>query len=565
LAPAFGWLPRVGGDLRAAPYLLVTADGLTEAGALTCDALGPALMSFGKGQETSEKPNLEQIVHLMAERQADLDQAAAAAERAQAAWAEVDADDLSPWLAEKATLLDQGLPLLRTGLAMAAEAPELLGVDKPRTYLILAVNEDELRPVGGYITGVGEVRVEAGRLISITVRDSYAVDDFTQPYPDPPEPLRRYLGVDLWVLRDSNWSPDFPTAAEQAIALYRPGHPVSVDGVIMMDQQVVRWLVGALEVLQVEGVPEPITIHNLDAYVLSDRSPPEEYSEEWWWQRKSFMGKLAEAAWERMIVGPVDWSVLAQTVLRSLEEKHLLIYLRHPQAAAVLAEQGWDGALRPATEDFLMVVDANVGYSKANALVQETVTYQVDLDSSPVQAMLTLVYTHTGTAKHPCLLDWSYDPDYTRMMNRCYWDYIRVYAVPGSQLLDATRIPVPGEALFSGKDESGAIVDRPADEGPWTTFGTLGLLAPSETQERFFTWTLPPSVVQWRARRGRYTLWIQKQPGTLGHPLTVRIRLPEGSVLLEATPEPSALEGNWVIYQMVLDRDRAFELYFEGE
>jgi hypothetical protein len=47
--------------------------------------------------------------------------------------------------------------------------------------------------------------------------------------------------------------------------------------------------------------------------------------------------------------------------------------------------------------------------------------------------------------------------------------------------------------------------------------------------------------------------------------LTVRIRLPEGGALLETTPEPSRIEGDWVVYQAVLDRDQAFELHFRGE
>jgi hypothetical protein len=47
LAPLFGWLPSIGGDLKAAPDLLDVADGLTEAGALMCASLEPALADFG--------------------------------------------------------------------------------------------------------------------------------------------------------------------------------------------------------------------------------------------------------------------------------------------------------------------------------------------------------------------------------------------------------------------------------------------------------------------------------------------------------------------------------------
>ncbi|MDY7080756.1 MAG: DUF4012 domain-containing protein, partial [Chloroflexota bacterium] len=258
LGPALGWLPKVGGDLQAAPHLLTVAGGLTEAGSLGCDAMEPALDAFLGGSQNSDF-SLEWMTGLLAEKKPDLEQALAAVNRSQDAWAQIEADNLSPRLARETALLEQGLPLLQAGLSAATIVPDLLGMDEPRTYLVVALNEDELRPGGGFISGVGEVWLEAGQLVTMTFRDSYAVDDFTQPYPDPPEPMRRYMGIDLWVFRDSNWSPDFPTAARQAISLYRPGYPVSVDGVIALDQQAVQALVSAVGPLKLEGVDEPVT------------------------------------------------------------------------------------------------------------------------------------------------------------------------------------------------------------------------------------------------------------------------------------------------------------------
>ena len=49
------------------------------------------------------------------------------------------------------------------------------------------------------LSGVGEVRLEAGQLVTMTFRDSYAVDDFTQPYPALPEPMQRFMGGNLMV------------------------------------------------------------------------------------------------------------------------------------------------------------------------------------------------------------------------------------------------------------------------------------------------------------------------------------------------------------------------------
>ncbi len=579
LAPVLGWLPKVGGDLRAAPHLLTVADGLTEAGALACGALEPALAAFGGTGEASDDLSLERVARLLAEEKPNLERALAAVEQAQEAWAQVDTERLSPWLAGQTALLEQGLPLLRAGLAAATIAPDLLGVDEPRTYLALVLNEDELRPGGGFISGVGEVRLEAGQLVTMTFRDSYAVDDFTRPYPDPPEPLQHYMGIDLWVFRDSNWSPDFPTAARQAISLYRPGYPVSVDGVIALDQRAAQEVVGALGPLAVEGADEPVTGDTIIAYIRHAWAPEDgDTTGGWWGQRKSFMGLIAEAAWAQVQSGQVDWVTLARTLLRLLEEKHLLIYLEHPGAAALLAEQGWDGALQPrpvlseaegacpelaeGPGDFLMVLDANMGYNKVNARMQEAITYQVDPRQSPPQAVLTLVYTHTSTVDCPCHPEARYGSTYEQMMDRCYWYYLQIYVPQGSHLLDATRIPVPGEALLSGEEEAGEVTVRAADEGPWLTLAVLGLLPTSATQTRLFTWTLPADVVQWQGDEGWYSLRVQKQPGTAGHPLTVRVRLPGESVLLDATPKPAAVKEGWVIYRAVLDRDRKFRLHF---
>lgn len=574
LAPALGWLPKVGGDLRAAPHLLGVADGLTEAGALACEALEPALAALGGAGDASAGPStslgaglsMEQVAGLLAERQADLERALAAVNRAQESWAQVDVDRLSPYLVGKVAPLEQGLPLLQAGLAAATFAPDLLGMDEARTYLVLALNEDEMRPGGGFISGVGEVRLQAGRLVTMTFRDSYTVDDFSLPYPDPPEPLRRYQRIDLWVFRDSNWSPDFPTAARQAISLYRPGYPVSVDGVVALNQRAVQELVGAIGPLALEGADEPVTGETVVTYMRRAWAPDEgKAAGGWWRQRKSFMGALAGAVWERLEGGEVDWVALARALLRLLEGKHLLIYLPHPQAAALLAEQGWDGALRAGDGDFLMMLDANMGYNKVNARVEQAITYQVDLRQSPPQATLTLVYTNASTAKGPCRQEPRYGSTYEDMVERCYWDYLQVYVPQGSRLLDATRIPVPGEALMSGEGEKGEVTVRAADEGPWLTLGVLGLLPPSTTQTRHFTWTLPSNMVKWQANDGWYALRVQKQPGAPGHPLTVRVRLPEESALVEAVPQPAAVREGWVIYRTALDRDREFRLYLRRQ
>ncbi len=226
-----------------------------------------------------------------------------------------------------------------------------------------------------------------------------------------------------------------------------------------------------------------------------------------------------------------------------LEEKHLLVYFTDPGAQALLAEQGWDGALRPGSGDFLMVVDANVGYNKASARVRQSITYEVDLSRRPPRATLTLVYTHTARRGCPCKPEVRYDPVYEPMMDRCLWDDLRVYIPQGGRLLDATRIPVPGRPSGRASPNPARWPSDRRRKGRFSPWRRLLLLPPGTTQTRALIWELPEEVVAWDGDDGTYTLRVQKQPGTVGHPLRLRIRLPDGAVLVAAAPSPSAVEG----------------------
>ena len=325
-APALGWLPGIGGDLQSAPALMDMALELLESGERALKALAPLWPpKVGEGGSA-----IGSIVRGLDAARPDLLAVQAHVERAMAIRERIDTSRLSESARPLLDRFDAAAPLLRTGAALLPVTPRLLGVDRPRTYLILIQNEDELRPTGGFLSAVARVTLDAGQVVTLTVSDAYAVDDFSKPYGDPPAPLRDYMGLELWVFRDSNWSPDFPTAARKAIELYTYTQGGAIDGVIALNQHVVEAIVAGLGPISIEPDEPPLTADTVRAYLRSAWAPSDQVdATQWLEQRKDFMGRLAQAVLDRILNrgDQTDWLTLGRALLGVARSRDLLIYL----------------------------------------------------------------------------------------------------------------------------------------------------------------------------------------------------------------------------------------------
>jgi hypothetical protein len=568
LAPALGWLPKVGGDLQAAPHLLVMIDSLTKAGELTCDALEPASAAFEGDSEDSDDISLQQAVRLLGQAQPDLEQAMLGVEEAQDAWERVDTEYLSPWLARRVVPLEPGLPLLWAGLKAATVAPDLLGIDEPRTYLIMAQNEDELRPTGGFISGAGRLTLDDGEITELSFLDTYGVDNYIEkPYPEPPEPLLTYMGTEIWLFRDANWSPDFPTSARQAAYLYEYGQGVPVDGVIALDQRLVEMLLAGLGKVHIPGMAEPVTADNVRQFMLAAWNPSDAgVTAEWVFSRKEFIGQLAVAIRERIERDPdsVDWVQVAEALYHALESRHLLVFVENRDVADALAQVGWDGALRESTGDYLMIADANLGFNKVNRLISKSIDLRVTLhaDGTAVSE-LALAYAHEGRQQDVrCQHQPPYagDLSYEELTHRCYYDYLRVYVPAGSALRAATPHPTPGEYLLRGMPDDGQAITL-SDEAGKTVFAQFFVVEYGQTLMTRFQYDLPP-VARSSEEQWHYSLVIQKQPGTGRTPLSLTLVLPPGARLLAATPYPRTTGEGALTFDLSLDADIVVEVTY---
>lgn len=568
IAPALGWVPRYGPTLVAAPYLLNMADAGSEAAALAVTSLKPALAivqseSFGAARLGELLPILTHAAPEMKEAAEAMGRYSLARQDLAAA---VDQETL-PWRVRQ--LLEQSdkwLPAAEDGLRLLPQLPVMLGQNEPKRYLILAQNEDEMRATGGFITGAGVLTLSNGRITDLDFRDANNVDNWREkPYAFPPQPFYDFMSLELFGFRDANFWPEFPISAQKAMDLYVYGQGgLPFDGAIAIDQEFLRLLVDATGPVPIPGTDQRISADSLLQTLRQARDIQEGQNvQEWVRDRKAFLGGFAAAIQAKIETdfGSVDPLKLAANLVQAAEQRHLSIYMRDPELGAVLTANGWDGSLPQSPPgDFLMAVDTNMGYNKANVFVERELSYDVRLGPEP-QGRLTVTYRHTGpTGGNPCYqgVDQEFEEaaEYLAIADQCYWNYLRAYAPAGSTLIDSSQHVVPGQTLYSETtwDSSAQTIG----DVPWlTVFANFMLVPRGETVKSFFTYELPAGVVTaQKSGESVYRLIVQKQPGMKSELLTVTVTLPEGVALLAVAPAPTAIEGAKLIFATELDSNQ---------
>lgn len=504
------WVPRVGPTVSQGPDLLSAGNAGLQLATDAFSLMQPALIDPTDPASIDFKGLLETA----ADSPEAFDDLALQAEAVAEKFAAVNMASVDPRIGDKLELADPFMPLLASLIRMAPSAQEMLGMTAPRTYLLLVQNNHELRPTGGFLTAVGNIVVDQGEIVELDFSDSYVVSRRDGEHPPAPEPLRRYMGAHMLLIRDANWSPDLPTAAQVIKGLYAADTGQIVDGIITIDLHAAELVVNALAPLKIEGADEPLTGETLLTQILDFWSKPidtgdtlaEDGLNAWWGQRKDFMPKLADAALAKVQSGEVDYQKLATALLAALNERSIQVWIDDPVITESLAELQWDGALTPPDQgDFVAVVDSNLGFNKADYVIERSLDYRVawsESSAQPAKATVTIRYEHPlDREDHVCDITPRYGDTYEDSAARCYFNYVRLYVPKGSELLEIEGI------------EPDSSSERRGEYG-LETFAGYFVMKPGGEHEVTFRYTLPPELTE-----ENYELLIRRQSGTNSLPI----------------------------------------------
>lgn len=392
-------------------------------------------------------------------------------------------------LAQAAILMDKSTVLVKL-------LPALAGYPETSRFLLILQNNDELRPTGGFIGVYGILESQNGEVISIKTEDSYHLDMPAASNNwglEPPAAIKKYLAVEKWYLRDANWSPDWPTAAQKIEEIYNGEiksigqTPTDFTGVIAINPDLIADLIRLVGPITVNGENytadnfQPLLQYNVEvAYKEKDiRS----------WDRKEIINELVLEIKQRLFNLPTEqWGEFLKIISHNVDARNLQIYFKNNDWENLVNTLGADGKIsRDATGDYLMVVDSNLGALKSDAVIKKNISYTLDVTSENPKAALELNYKHEGG------FDWRT----TR-----YRTYTRIYAPLGSR-------PLSLEGLDEVAADFSTVDDNDLNK---TVFSFFWSIEPGTTGRMVISYTLPETIKE-QIATDRYHLLVQKQSG----------------------------------------------------
>ncbi|MFN2490080.1 MAG: DUF4012 domain-containing protein [Actinomycetota bacterium] len=379
-------------------------------------------------------------------------------------------------------------------------APAMLGADGSRRYLVLMLNNAELRGAGGILSGVGTLTTAEGE---IEVGDFEYYKDLADdpPYRKVPAPEdfaehfgRYHADTTRWLATSS--TPDVPDAALVAARLYRLVTGVDTDGALVVDARGLTALMPRGARVAVPGTDTMLERDDLAPFVYSRAYEQLEGQSA---RRDALiaLGNVAlESVLERGLGDKRSWAGVGEAVAGG----HLRFVSFDPSEEAALESLGVSGELGTPASDGSLVTVQNFGGNKLDYWARRDVRHACDLGDGDVAECATGVGISNRAPEGLPRFVYQYRP-YGLFKN-----YVEVY--------------VPHDADITGVDlDGGAARFFEKREDGYTAVGVYAEVPRGERAEVEVRYRLPLGP-------DGYSLEALPQPQTHDGDLSVALTVP---------------------------------------
>lgn len=321
---------------------------------------------------------------------------------------------LAPPLAERLDTFGGMLAERRPALARARTAvdlaPDLLGRNGTRRYLIAFLHPGEARGLGGHMGNFAELTITDGQL---ALADFGRSVDLNRGGADPggrvvtgPEDFIERWGRFGFVQEDGTtdlmpWSnismpPDLPTVGEVMAQLYPQSGGGAIDGVIAVLPEALSALMRSTGPVEVPGIAQVVTADNVVRFIEKDQY---KYYDGSTTDRIDGLEYLALTTVGRLLDGGLQEPTRLLEAFGPLAaDGRIMVWSTHPDEERLFVQAGVGGNF-PALEgrDGIAVTIDNGGANKLDAYLQVRTDYRSSVDPATGAATATAVITLTNT------------------------------------------------------------------------------------------------------------------------------------------------------------------------
>lgn len=385
--------------------------------------------------------------------------------------------------------------------------PQILSFDGEKTYFVLLQNNMELRPTGGFMGSYAKLKFKDGGLSDVQFQDIYVPDGQIQGHVDPPSPIEKAFGNGTYKLRDSNFNPDFTQSAKTISWFFEKGGEVKPDAIIAVNLNPLKDLLEIIGPLELSDYRQTVDKSNF-YQVVQSQSETDFFPGSI--QKASVINTIGKAfLWKIKNIDGSNETPLLKTLMNNLDQKEILLYFEDENIQKIISGMNWDGKIPKMVagnnrelNDYLYLVEANLGANKANLYVSREIKHVVDFTQKQfVKENLTIDYENTGKYYTPI------KPDF---FGGDYINYLRIF-IPGS----STNIKVQ----FDGKEISAKEIDsEEIDSLNLRSIGFFVKIPYSSKKTVNISYEIPLS-----SKPNNYNLNYQKQPGIAGIPFQIKV------------------------------------------
>ncbi|GGH91054.1 DUF4012 domain-containing protein [Arthrobacter liuii] len=343
-------LPGLGENLSAVSEMARSADDVASLGLL------PIVRTFNTLDWTSLIPgdsgtNLHQIRAASSSVSSASETVRLSAERL----SRIDTTNLLPQIAQPLEQARGQLNDVTKTLGVAADAadlaPDMLGADGARSYLLMIQNNAEARASGGIPGALAIMTVDDGKLSLGAQSSGGDVGIMTPPISVDPQQQQIYSTRLGKYMQDVNLTPDFPTAAATAQTMWQRKTGQRVDGVISIDPVVLSYIIQStgpvavngpeLASVKAAGLPTDLTGDNVVPTLLSDvyakiRQPQ---------LQDAYFAGVAKEVFSALSSGKGEAKGLISGITRGAEEGRVLVWSAKASEQSVVSKYAISGSI----------------------------------------------------------------------------------------------------------------------------------------------------------------------------------------------------------------------------